>query len=203
MRPPAARDPPPRHLASICRWTQEEDTCALSATRASNLGGPKREGMGEEGEKRKKGENVRPLEDGREKGEMECRRRRDRDSRSKEGTWKNASLRINGGVATTMHSPDIQASGQLVRYSTDRISGQIIRFSFFVAVSLPPRVCLLPIFCLFRLDLFLFTFSPSIYLSTLLSFLRAIRCIDISGVIMDTRRSNWHNYGHGGRARRT
>lgn len=123
----------------------------------------------DEGGKRKGGKKKR------EKGRMS-----DRwivGGRRAEGRWKNASLRINGGVATTMHSPDIQASGQLVRYSTDRISGQIIRFSFFVA-SCP----FLPLFFpLFRLDLFPFTFSPSLYIHFIsLSLCISIRCIDIS-----------------------
>lgn len=150
-----------------------EQERALSAIRASNLGGEEREGGG--GRKGKRA-NVRPFEDGREKGEVQSVG--GEETRVEEGTWKNASLRINGGVATTMHSPDIQAPGQLVRYSTDRISGQIIRFSFFVTVSPPfPLSLLFVSFASISLSLSL-ALARSLARPPSLLFAREHRCID-------------------------
>lgn len=180
MRPPrATREKPaatPRTSPRLASWylSMDRGERHVRSFRASNLGDSKtREGRGREGKKReRKGEcpTVGLSEGGR------------RGRGVAEGRWKNASLRINGGVATTMHSPDIQASGQLVRYSTDRISGQIIRFSFFVA-SCP----FLPLFFpLFRLDLFPFTFSPSLYIH----FISLSLCASRSDASTYQRRDN-------------
>lgn len=87
-----------------------------------------------------------------------------------------------------MHFPDIRASGQFVRYSTDRISGQIIRFSFLSRVSppLPPPPCL-------RFHCFLPPLSPFVSISFSIYSLSYLYISDTSRVF-DTAEISRENF---------
>lgn len=88
-----------------------------------------------------------------------------------------------------MHFPDIRASGQFVRYSTDRISGQIIRFSFLSRVSPPP---LHPPPCL-RFHCFLPPLSPFVSISFSIYSLSYLYISDTS-TVFDTAEISRENF---------
>lgn len=87
-----------------------------------------------------------------------------------------------------MHFPDIRASGQFVRYSTDRISGQIIRFSFLSRVSPPlhPPPCL-------RFHCFLPPLSPFVSISFSIYSLSYLYISDTS-TVFDTAEISRENF---------